>query len=148
MSNITLYREQYSSGAPWEKIVGYSRAVRTGPFIAVTGCAAVGPDGELVGEGDAYAQAVRCIEIIGEVLEKAGASLGDVVRTRIFVTDIDRWEEIGRAHQEAFGEIMPATTRVEVSRLIDPRMLVEIEADAVVAKIELAVLAAIHAKHA
>ncbi len=143
-----MHREQYTSGAPWEKIVGYSRAVRTGPFIAVTGCAAVGPDGELVGEGDAYAQAVRCIEIIGEVLEKAGASLGDVVRTRIFVTDIDRWEEIGRAHQEAFGEIMPATTRVEVSRLIDPRMLVEIEADAVVAKIELAVLAAIHAKHA
>ncbi len=133
MPNITLHREQYSSGAPWESIVGYSRAVRTGPFIAVTGCASVGPDGELVGEGDAYAQAVRCIEIIGEVLEKAGAGLSDVVRTRIFVTDIDRWEEVGRAHQEAFGEIMPATTMVEVSRLIDPRMLVEIEADAVVA---------------
>ncbi len=132
MSNITLDREQYSSGAPWESMVGYSRAVRTGPFIAVTGCAAVGPDGELVGEGDAYAQAVRCIEIIAEVLEKAGASLADVVRTRIFVTDIDRWEEVGRAHREAFGAIMPATTMVEVSRLIDPRMLVEIEADAVV----------------
>ena len=131
MPDITLDRKQYSSGAPWESIVGYSRAVRTGPFIAVTGCAAVGPDGELVGEGDAYAQAVRCIEIIGEVLEKAGAGLSDVVRTRMFVTDIDRWEEIGRAHREAFGEIMPATTMVEVSRLIDPRMLVEIEADAV-----------------
>lgn len=132
MSKLTLDREQYSSGAPWESIVGYSRAVRTGPFIAVTGCAAVGPDGELVGEGDAYAQAVRCIEIIGEVLDKAGAGLADVVRTRIFVTDIDRWEDVGRAHREAFGEIMPATTMVEVSRLIDPRMLVEIEADAVV----------------
>ncbi len=132
MQNITLDRERYSSGAPWESMVGYSRAVRTGPFIAVTGCAAVGPEGELVGEGDAYAQAVRCIEIIAEVLEKAGAGLPDVVRTRIFVTDIDRWEEVGRAHREAFGAIMPATTMVEVSRLIDPRMLVEIEADAVV----------------
>lgn len=133
MSNINFLRENFSSGAPWESIVGYSRAVRTGPFIAVTGCAAVGPDGELVGEGDAYAQAVRCIEIIGEVLEKAEACLDDVVRTRIFVTDIDRWEEVGRAHKEAFGDIMPATTMVEVSRLVDPRMLVEIEADAVVA---------------
>ncbi len=86
-----------------------------------------------MGEGDAYAQAQRCIEVIAEVLEKAGASLDDVVRTRIFMTDIDRWEEVGKAHSEAFGEIMPATTMVEVSRLIDPRMLVEIEADAVVA---------------
>jgi enamine deaminase RidA (YjgF/YER057c/UK114 family) len=134
MQNITLQREQYSSGAPWESIVGYSRAVRTGPFIAVTGCAAIGPDGELVGEGDAYVQAARCIEIIGEALDKADAGLADVVRTRIFVTDIDRWEEVARAHREAFGEIMPATTMVEVSRLIDPRMLVEIEADAVVAE--------------
>ena len=133
MSNITLQRENFSSAAPWESIVGYSRAVRTGPFIAVTGCAAVGPDGQLVGEGDAYVQAVRCIEVIGEVLEKASASLSDVVRTRIFVTDIDRWEEVARAHREAFGDIMPATTMVEVSRLVDPRMLVEIEADAVVA---------------
>lgn len=134
MSSINLQRENYSSGAPWESIVGYSRAVRTGPFIAVTGCAAVGPDGKLVGEGDAYVQAVRCIEIIGEALNNAGASLADVVRTRIFVTDIDRWEDVGRAHREAFGEIMPATTLVEVSRLVDPRMLVEIEADAVVAE--------------
>lgn len=133
MSDITMKRTHYSSAAPWESMVGYSRAVRTGPFIAVTGSAAVGPDGELVGEGDAYAQAVRCIEVIGEVLEKAGASLSDVVRTRIFVTDIDRWEEVGRAHREAFGDILPATTMVEVSRLIDPRMLVEIEADAVIA---------------
>ena len=127
-----MQRESYRSAAPWESIVGYSRAVRTGPFIAVTGCAAIGPDGKLVGEGDAYAQARRCIEVIREVLEAAGASLEDVVRTRMFVTDIDRWEEVGRAHQEAFGDIMPATTMVEVSRLIDPKMLVEIEADAVV----------------
>ena len=129
---MTMKRESYSSAAPWEAIVGYSRAVRTGPFIAVTGCASVGPDGELVGEGDPYAQATRCIEVIREVLESAGAGLTDVVRTRMFVTNIDQWEEIGRAHKEAFGDIMPATTMVEVSRLIDPRMLVEIEADAVV----------------
>lgn len=129
---MTMKRASYSSAAPWEKIVGYSRAVRTGPFIAVTGCASVGPDGELVGEGDPYIQATRCIEVIREVLETAGAGLADVVRTRMFVTDIDQWEDIGRAHKEAFGDIMPATTMVEVSRLIDPRMLVEIEADAVV----------------
>lgn len=129
---MTMKRALFSSAAPWEKIVGYSRAVRTGPFIAVTGCASVGPDGELVGEGDPYAQATRCIEVIREVLESAGASLTDVVRTRMFVTNIDQWKEIGRAHKEAFGDIMPATTMVEVSRLIDPRMLVEIEADAVV----------------
>ena len=127
-----MKRESYSSAARWEAIVGYSRAVRTGPFIAVTGCASVGPDGELVGEGDPYAQATRCIEVIREVLESAGANLEDVVRTRMFVTDIEQWEDIGRAHKEAFGDIMPATTMVEVSRLIDPRMLVEIEADAVV----------------
>lgn len=130
---MTMQRENFHSAAPWESIVGYSRAVRTGPFIAVTGCASVGPDGELVGEGDPYTQAVRCIEIIHEALEAAGASLQDVVRTRMFVTDIDQWEDIGRAHREAFGDIMPATTMVEVSRLIDPRMLVEIEADAIVA---------------
>jgi len=129
---MTMKRESYSSAARWEAIVGYSRAVRTGPFIAVTGCASVGPDGELVGEGDPYAQATRCIEVIREVLESAGANLEDVVRTRMFVTDIEQWEDIGRAHKEAFGDIMPATTMVEVSRLIDPRMLVEIEADAVV----------------
>ena len=129
---MTMRRESFSSAAPWEAIVGYSRAVRTGPFIAVTGCASIGPDGELVGEGDPYAQATRCIEVIREVLESAGAGLTDVVRTRMFVTNIDQWEEIGRAHKEAFGTIMPATTMVEVSRLIDPRMLVEIEADAVV----------------
>lgn len=129
-----MQREHFRSAAPWESIVGYSRAVKTGPFIAVTGCAAIGPDGELVGEGDAYVQAQRCIEVIAEVLSQAGAGLADVVRTRMFVTDIARWEEVGRAHREAFGDIMPATTMVEISRLIDPRMLVEIEADAILAE--------------
>jgi len=129
-----MHRETFSSAAPWESIVGYSRAVRMGPFIAVTGSAAVGPDGNLVGEGDAYAQACRCIEVIQEALEAVGARLQDVVRTRMYVTDIERWAEVGRAHQEAFGDVMPATTMVEVSRLIDPAMLVEIEADAIIAE--------------
>ena len=119
------------SGAKWEPLVGYSRAVRAGTFVAVSGSAAVGPDGELVGEGDAYAQAQRCIAVIREALQQAGADLQHVVRTRMFVTDIEQWRDIARAHQEAFGEIMPATSMVEVRRLIDPRMLVEIEADAV-----------------
>lgn len=120
------------SGAPWEPLVGYARAVRVGPFISVSGSAPVGPDGELVGEGDAYAQATRCIEVIRDALEQAGAGLEHVVRTRMFVTDIEQWPEIGKAHQEAFGEVSPATSMVEVSRLIDPRMFVEIEADAIV----------------
>lgn len=120
------------SGASWEPLVGYSRAVRAGSFIAVSGCASVGPDGELVGEDDAYRQAQRCIEIIREALEAAGAGLEHVVRTRMFVTDIDAWADIARAHQEAFGDVMPATSMVEVTRLIDARMLVEIEADAIV----------------
>ena len=125
-------RSNLRSGAPWESRVGYSRAVRTGRFIAVSGSAAVDEDGRLVGEGDMYAQAKRCIEVIAAALERAGARLSDVVRTRMFVTDIERWEEVGRAHQEAFGDVMPATSMVEVSRLIDPRMLVEIEADAII----------------
>jgi enamine deaminase RidA (YjgF/YER057c/UK114 family) len=125
-------RESIRSGARWEPLVGYSRAVRVGPFIYVSGSAPVGADGELVGEGDAYAQATRCIEVIREALENAGASLEHVVRTRMFVTDIEQWQEIGKAHQEAFGDIAPATSMVEVSRLIDPAMLVEIEADAIV----------------
>jgi len=122
------------SGAPWEPIVGYSRAVRVGNTIAVTGCASVDEDGQLVGEGDAYLQAQQCIKVIRTAVEGTGARLEDVVRTRMFVTNIEQWADIARAHEEAFGEIMPATTMVEVSRLIDPKMLVEIEADAIVAE--------------
>lgn len=120
------------SGAEWEPLVAYCRAVRVGPHIAVSGSAPVGENGQLVGPGDMYAQSVRCIEIIQSALEGAGASLQDVVRTRIFVTDIDRWDEVARAHREAFSEITPACSMVEVSRLIGPGMLVEIEADAIV----------------
>ena len=125
-------RSNLHSGAPWESRVGYSRAVRVGPFIAVSGSAAIDEDGQLVGEGDMYAQARQCIEVIATALERAGGRLSDVVRTRMFVTDIERWDEAGRAHQEAFGDVMPVTSMVEVSRLIDPRMLVEIEADAII----------------
>lgn len=125
-----MTRTNIHSGAPWEGTVGYCRAVRCGPHIAVSGTAPVGDDGEVVGVGDAYLQAQRCIEIIGEALDRAGASLSDVVRTRMFVTDIARWKEVARAHQEAFGGVSPATTMVEVARLIDSDMLVEIEADA------------------
>ena len=125
-------RQIVRSGAPWESIVGYSRAVRIGPHVAVSGTAPVGDDGEVVGIGDAYAQTKRCIEIIEAALGEAGATLGDVVRTRMFVTDISQWEAIGRAHGESFGDILPATAMVEVSQLIDPNMLVEIEADAII----------------
>lgn len=125
-------RKNISSGALWESKVGYCRAVRVGPYVMVSGTAPVAPSGELVGAGDAYAQARRCIEIIATALDEAGAGLADVVRTRMFVTDIEQWPEIARAHREAFGDIMPATTMVEVSRLIDPGMLIEIEADAVI----------------
>ena len=126
-------RSKLRSGAPWEDKVGYSRAVRVGRFVAVSGTAAVGEDGQLVGDGDMYAQARQCIDVIASALERAGGQLSDVVRTRMYVTDIERWAEAGRAHQETFGDVMPATSMVEVSRLIDPRMLVEIEADAIIA---------------
>jgi enamine deaminase RidA (YjgF/YER057c/UK114 family) len=112
--------------------VGYSRAVRVGPYIAVSGTAAVDAAGKLVGEGDPYLQAQQCVRVIQDALEKAGGSMRDVVRTRMFVTDMTQWEEISRAHQEAFGDVMPATSMVQVTRLIDPAMLVEIEADAIV----------------
>ncbi|MDJ0711315.1 MAG: RidA family protein [Woeseiaceae bacterium] len=125
-------RVRVRSGAPWESTVGYCRAVRTGPFVAISGTAPVGDDGAVVGIGDAYAQAQRCIEIIEKALKETGAQLSDVVRTRMFVTDISQWEAIGRAHGEAFGDIQPATSMVEVAALIDPDMLVEIEADAIV----------------
>ena len=123
-------RKNIHSGAPWESKAAYSRAVRVGPHIMVSGTAPVGDHGEVVGEGDAYVQARRCIEIIEAALNEAGAGLEHVVRTRMFVTDIEKWPEIARAHREAFGEVMPATSMVEVSKLIDPAMLVEIEADA------------------
>ena len=125
-------RVTVSTGAPWEETVGYCRAVRVGDHVAVSGTAPVGDDGEVVGVGDAYAQARRCIEIIERALTEAGASLEHVVRTRMFVTDISQWKAIGRAHGEAFGAIRPATSMVEVRALIDPDMLVEIEADAIV----------------
>jgi enamine deaminase RidA (YjgF/YER057c/UK114 family) len=125
-------RTNIRSGAPWEPIVGYSRAVRSGNFIAVSGSAAVVDDGQIVGEGDAYQQTVRCVEVIRKALQEAGAEMRHVVRTRIFVTDISLWEEVARAHEEGFGAAPPATSMVEVTRLIDPRMLVEIEANAIV----------------
>lgn len=124
------HRERYSSGAKWESIVGYSRAVRVGNRIYVTGTTATGHESEIVGIGDAYAQTVQAIMNINRALKELGAGLQNIVRTRMFVTDISRWEEYGRAHGEYFREIMPATTMVEVSKLIDPDMLIEIEADA------------------
>lgn len=127
-----LNRQNISSGTPWEGVHGYSRAVRIGSHVYVSGTTASDEDGNVIGENDPYAQTVYIIEKIGRALNEAGATLADVVRTRVFVTDISRWEEVARAHAKYFDGIRPASTMIEISKLIDARQLVEIEVDAVI----------------
>ena len=130
----TMQRQNISSGSPWEPLIGYSRAVKFGPYVHVSGTTAFNAQGEIVGAGDPYAQAIQALRNIEDALAKAGAKLTDVVRTRLFLTHITDWKEIGRAHGDIFGKVRPASTVIEVNHLVAPEMLVEIEADAFIGK--------------